>query len=221
MTTETSLKLHLGCGQRHLDGYVNIDYPPAEHTVMVNPVADEFADIRQLRYAAGSVSEVRLHHVFEHFSRPQAAALAAGWASWLEPGGLLRIEVPDFDRTALAALLPWASRRTKAVAIRHLFGSHEAHWACHWEGWHRASLESLLQALGFQDIRFARRSWLGTHNLEVTGVRGGALEREAARKVIRAFLGDYLVDRGESESKLLEVWCGMADEQLEISWASG
>ena len=26
-------RLHLGCGTRYLDGYVNIDYPPSEHTV--------------------------------------------------------------------------------------------------------------------------------------------------------------------------------------------
>jgi hypothetical protein len=46
ITTE-HLKLHLGCGERYLEGYVNIDYPASEHTVMsVKP--DRFADIHTL-----------------------------------------------------------------------------------------------------------------------------------------------------------------------------
>jgi hypothetical protein len=220
MATEKPLKLHLGCGEKRLDGYVNIDFPLEEHSVQRVSKADLAADLRTLRYPAGSVAEVRLHHVFEHFPRPQAVALAACWASWLGPEGRLHIEVPDFDRTALAALLPWSSRHAKGVAIRHLFGSHEAHWAAHWEGWHRASLKSLLRALGFRDIRFLRQSWRGIHNIEVTAQGGDALSKTEASARCRAFLRDYLVDESESELRLLEVWMGMFQDQIEAGWGS-
>ena len=81
------MKLHLGCGQIYLNGYVNIDYPLTEHTVQQASVADEFCDLTNMHYKAGSIEEVRLHHVFEHFPRAQAIALLASWHSWLQRGG--------------------------------------------------------------------------------------------------------------------------------------
>jgi hypothetical protein len=29
-----ALRLHLGCGEQHFPGYINVDYPPAHHQVM-------------------------------------------------------------------------------------------------------------------------------------------------------------------------------------------
>ena len=81
-----SKKLHLGCGQRYLEGYVNIDFPAAEHTVQEQSVADRHADLLCLSYPAGSIDEIRLHHVFEHFDRHTACALMASWQSWLKVG---------------------------------------------------------------------------------------------------------------------------------------
>lgn len=70
---EEALKLHLGCGEVYLDGYRNIDYPPSEHTVQTQTKVDEYADIlRELVYPRASIEEVRLHHVFEHFTHPGA-----------------------------------------------------------------------------------------------------------------------------------------------------
>jgi hypothetical protein len=76
------MKLHLGCGQVYLKGYVNIDYPSSEHTVQHKSVADRLTDISQLTFPTSSVEEVRLHHVFEHFRRPQISARVACWNGW-------------------------------------------------------------------------------------------------------------------------------------------
>ena len=81
------MKLHLGCGHYYLEGYTNVDYPPSEHSVQQSIKADLFCDLATLRYAAGSVDEIRLHHVFEHFPRPAALALLCRWRDWLVPGG--------------------------------------------------------------------------------------------------------------------------------------
>ena len=46
------LRLHLGCGEQHFEGYVNIDYPPSEHTCQTRIGADVFADLTRLQLAA-------------------------------------------------------------------------------------------------------------------------------------------------------------------------
>jgi predicted SAM-dependent methyltransferase len=93
------MKLHLGCGQKYMEGYINIDYPSSEHTIQQTSVADEFHNLYELKYSAQSIEEIRLHHVFEHFERMSACAFMAAWNSWLKLGGILRIEVPDFETT--------------------------------------------------------------------------------------------------------------------------
>ena len=74
-----------------MEGYVNIDFPLSEHTIQEKSVADEFHNLYELTYKPGTISEVRLHHVFEHFERMAACAFMAGWNSWLKPGGILHI----------------------------------------------------------------------------------------------------------------------------------
>ena len=128
------MKLHLGCGQYYLEGYVNVDYPASEHQVQKSLRADLFRDLSTLTYPGASVEEVRLHHVFEHFSRPVALALLCRWRDWLVPGGTLRIETPDLMASARLLVWPWVKYEKKQEVIRHLFGSHEAHWAIRTDG---------------------------------------------------------------------------------------
>ena len=52
------LRLHLGCGEQHFDGYINIDYPPAEHNVM-QIKADICGNITELDFPTQSVDEIR------------------------------------------------------------------------------------------------------------------------------------------------------------------
>lgn len=209
------LRLHLGCGETYLDGYVNIDFPPSEHSVQTRAVADEFADITRLSYAPGTVHEVRLHHVFEHFDRPTALRLLVDWRTWLAPGGVLRIETPDFARSARTFLIASALRpvlgrivrQREYVSVRHAFGSHEAAWAVHWDGWYRARYRRTLQALGYTDLRFSRGSWRGTRNITVTARADmQPPDRERLLGNAEKLLLDSLVDRSDSERRLHAHW---------------
>lgn len=210
------MKLHLGCGQRYLKGYINIDFPASEHSVQEKSVADIQADITQLSYPASSIDEVRLHHVFEHFTRPVACGLIAGWRSWLKPGGILHIEVPNSQREFLILLNPFVSQHSKAVALRHTFGSHEAPWAIHCEGWTIGRLNKLLKNLGFGISKIRKNSWKGTHNFEVVARKNEPnLSRIDMEKRVEEFLSDYLVDSSQSELKLLGVWMGTYKHQVD------
>ncbi|MGD0781138.1 MAG: hypothetical protein ABR954_10250 [Dehalococcoidales bacterium] len=214
-------KLHLGCGERYLEGYHNIDFPPAEHTVQTNLRVDEYADILKLRYPADSIEEIRLHHVFEHFSRPIACALVVSWWSWLKPGGLLRIEVPDFDRTAWAVLNPFSSDHSRHVALRHIFGSQEAAWAVHQEGWSPQRLKQLLTNMGFDRVQVRKNSYQGTYNFEILAMKSRTdISKNDFEQLARSFLSKYCVNNTLTEKRMLDVWMNMYSQQIEMSWAA-
>jgi len=198
-------KLHLGCGQTYLEGYLNIDLPPSNHTIQKKSVADLYANLLELSFERETVEEGRNHHVFEHFTRPVALAILANWNRWLKMGGVLRIEVPDFERTARQVLSPFVSKRDKCVGLRHIFGSNEASWAVHYEGWTKPNLHRAFQTFGFEVINAKRAKYKATHNLDIQGKKvqslGAAPEVEA---LARNYLQDFLVD--ESEKEMLDLW---------------
>jgi len=199
-------KLHLGCGTRYLDGYVNIDHPPSEHTVQHALVADRYADITELIYPTGTIDEVRLHHVFEHFPRQITMALLCQWTDWLKPGGLLRIETPDVMASAWALVSPMTSSGAR----------HEAGWAAHWDGWYKDRFRHTLTALGFRDLKFVRSRWGATRNIEVLATRGDkTFTLEDYRSIVEELLAKSLVTHwskwsrntvAESERVMLDVW---------------
>jgi hypothetical protein len=202
-----ALKIHLGCGERRLEGYVNIDFPPTEHTVQRKSVADRFCDILTLRYPADSVAEVRLHHVFEHFQRPEACALLAGWRTWMRPGGLLRIEVPDFWASAARILNPFGRTKSRAAALRHLYGSHEEAWAVHCEGYTPRSLSGMVSRFGFAAAGPERNRWKDTRNFEIRAVKtDDPFTAEDSAAAAQAYLSLFLVDGSDGERRLLDVW---------------
>ena len=164
------LKLHLGCGEQHFDGYVNIDYPPSEHTVMTVK-ADLFADLKDLDFPAESVDEIRLHHVFEHFNRVTALAKLIRWHTWLKIGGKLHIETPDLEGSA-RTLLSDATLKVKMGVVRHLAGDQAAAWAYHIDHWFPQRFEHTLPVLGFE--RVAIRSWSWPHEPYLSNVEAVA-----------------------------------------------
>ncbi len=168
------VRLHLGCGEQRLPGYVNIDYPAEQHNVMaVRP--DLTADITALTFPPGSVDEIRLHHVFEHFNRVVALGLLVRWHEWLRPGGRLTIETPDFESEARAFLTPGRSFGERMSAIRSLEGDQTAAWAYHVGHWWGERFEITLAQLGFAPVTVSR-SVSGhqppLHNVTVDATRG-------------------------------------------------
>lgn len=203
-------RLHLGCGGQPLPGYVNIDVPASGRQPV--PKADVFADFTTLALSEGHVAEVRLHHVFEHFRKGEAVALLARFNGWLQPGGALRIEVPDFGDTAFYYFLTGDLR-----ALRHLVGSQEAPWATHHELWDARQLRRALRLFGFGQIRLrknrawfrrSRRKWW--RNLTAEARKERALTPEEARRAAEAFFEPYLINREIERS----AWLGHFDEMM-------
>jgi len=215
------MKLHLGCGQVYLEGYINIDYPLSEHTVQEKSVADEFADLTKLTYKRKTVEEVRLHHVYEHFQRHIALALLASWHTWLKRGGVIHIEVPDFDESAKLVVDPSVPERDRKVALRHIFGSNEAPWATHYEGWSVERLHEVLALLGFKNIKTEQSAYMATRNVTVTAKKGFTeLDKTKARKLAKKYLKNFTVNESDFEVSLLEIWLDEFDAQYHVNAAS-
>jgi predicted SAM-dependent methyltransferase len=165
------LKLHLGCGEKYLEGYVNVDFPASEHSVM-NPRVDLTADIGKLSYAENSVDEIRSHHLFEHFSRAEALKLLSRWRSWLKPNGVITVETPDFATCAYFFAQTTSLKRRFELA-RHMIGSQEAKWALHKDYWDKQKFLFVLKKFGFKDIKIRQNhNGLAGHGHELPGRMG-------------------------------------------------
>ena len=200
------MKLHLGCGLVYLDGYINIDYPLDNHSVQDKSVADIYSNLLELKYPEGTIEEIRLHHVFEHFSRAQALALLANWNAWLKVGGLLRIETPDFFISAIQVLNPFRSFSSRMSTMRHIFGSQEAHWANHYEGYNKKLYKFILPKFGFKIIEIKKNAWKGTYNIEIIAVKNHDINVESALNSANLIFKNYMVDDSNGENLLLKYW---------------
>ena len=199
------LRLHLGCGEQHFAGYVNLDYPPDNHNVM-NVRADAYANILDLKFPAGSVDEVRLHHVFEHFNRVTALAMLIKWHGWLKEGGRLRLETPDLVGSAkiLASSSPL---NLKMAASRHLAGDQAASWAYHLDHWFPERYEHTLRKLAFDQIEIKSSIWPHSPflaNVEVIATKNRSLSPAQLLEAADALLWDSTI--AESERPTFEVW---------------
>ncbi len=198
-----SVRLHLGCGKRYLRGYLNVDLPSSQHTEFMKKLkVDIYADVLHFNCVASSIQEIRLHHLFEHFDRPTALALLIKWHEWLKPGGYLLIETPDVK--AIAERIVRGPFDEGMVAVRHLFGSHEAGWAVHKDGWSQERFSFVLERLGYRNLEFKHYSGVRLDNITVMARKDEAYSVKDLIDAARSILRMSLVD--SSEERLLEVW---------------
>lgn len=87
------MKLNLGAWNRpRIPGFTNIDIRPGEFI-------DHVGNIDKLPwFEDNSVELIYSSHSFEYFSRYQAPYVLREWHRVLEPGGTLRLAVPDFEK---------------------------------------------------------------------------------------------------------------------------
>lgn len=214
------IKLHLGCGQQYFDEYINIDFPSEKHTAQTKSVADFHYDITKLYFPDNSVDEIRLHHVFEHFDRAVALALLVNWYNWLKPGGHLIIETPDLEACFNILNSKEYEYKEKQIVLRHLFGSHEADWAVHYDGWYKEKFTFTLSMLGFTIKEVIQNNWKMLFNIIVVAQKEKQLNGEEINLAVTRLLQDSMVDDSESELRKLKIWYNKYIQTLESSSAN-
>jgi len=90
--TAPALKLNLGCGDKILPGYVNVDV--AEARAGMRP--DVICDLHDLvPFADSCADEILSVHVVEHFWRWEVRDILREWVRVLKPGGRMIVECPN------------------------------------------------------------------------------------------------------------------------------
>lgn len=78
------IKLNLGCGDKIIDGYINVDV--VQERAGKQP--DVICDIRNLDiFPDNFCDEVMAIHVVEHFWRWEIQAIIKEWVRIIKPGG--------------------------------------------------------------------------------------------------------------------------------------
>ena len=178
-------KIHIGCGTNVLEGWINVDCvsrAPGVHIDM---------DLAQLPFEDGTVSAVLAEHVFEHFSLAEESQVWNEMARVLQPGGILEIEVPDFEwicRTFLAAHDVWKDFYIVGRADHYcgfgrslvqrwgiiqtmFFGNQNGVGQFHRTGYTEGKIRGIGEKLGFVDVQVSRRFHKGGQALRAILVR--------------------------------------------------
>jgi len=137
------MKLHIGCGKKYLTGYKHLDVINYDHV-------DFICDARQLNMIADqSVSEIYACHVLEHVERNEVANIIQEWCRVLEPGGVIRIAVPDFESIVDEYLENKDLTRFQGL----LYGGQTYDYNFHHVVFDYTQMKYLLENAGFHDVR--------------------------------------------------------------------
>jgi predicted SAM-dependent methyltransferase len=153
----TLRQLHLGCGPRHIPGFIHVDLCDLPH-IDYKHRADSLP-----MFEDHTIDLIYASHVFEYFDRLEAAEVLKEYRRVLKSDGLLRLAVPDFE-----ALIE-VYRRTGDISrvLGPLYGrmqinggTAQERWLYHKTVYDFASLQGMLEANGFERVR--RYDWTKT-----------------------------------------------------------
>ena len=150
------MKLNLGCGDKILPGYVNVDV--VEARAGMRP--DVICDLHDLApFADNSADEILSVHVVEHFWRWEVRDILREWMRVLKPGGRMIVECPNLQ-SACATFLqnPEQFSREDQNGQRTMWVFYgDPQWKdplmIHRWGYTPESLRALLSEAGLKDVR--------------------------------------------------------------------
>ena len=195
------IKINIGCGLSGVPGWVNIDNSP---TILISripllgrlakvpawPGDVRYLDVRKgLPFAEASVQCIYSSHTFEHFTFDESLALSKECLRVLQPGGTIRIVVPDLAlivKEYLADQAPLASHKFLArLSLSHSFRDIVHPGSNHSQMFDGRSLVHLLKSAGFPnpEVSSYRKSRIpDIEQIELEVRMGESLYVEAQRE---------------------------------------
>jgi predicted SAM-dependent methyltransferase len=149
------VKLHLGCGSKHIDGFINVDIREE-----VNPdLIDDIGKLESIK--ENSVDLIYVCHTLEHFGRHEYMTILERWFELLKEGGIIRISVPDFGK--VVEYYNETGDVTKLIGL--LYGGQTYAENYHYITWDFQSLKNDLVKVGFKAV--LKYDWRDTEHSEL------------------------------------------------------
>jgi SAM-dependent methyltransferase len=137
------MKLNLGCYDRKIHGFVNVDIRPE-----VGPdLVDDAFSLTKIK--DDSVDLIYCSHMLEHLTFPKAMIALGRWNAVLKEGGVLRLAVPDME-AIFAHYFYW---KKLPLLYSALWGSQRHEFDFHYSGWDYQTLSDALIGAGFSSVR--------------------------------------------------------------------
>ena len=149
------IKLHLGCGPKIFDGFINIDARKIDERIHVDDVS-ALATIEN-----NTVDLIYACHVLEHFGRHEYQSVLECWYSKLKTGGVLRLSVPDVKK-AMGLYLSGEYYLKQMYGF--LWGGQMHEYDYHKIGFDRSILQKSLAAAGFKHKDIKKWDWRQTEH---------------------------------------------------------
>ena len=135
------VRLHLGSGDRHWPGWLNID-------VVGDP--DVLSDVRKINLDDECADEISAIHLFEHIERKDVLSTVSEWKRLLKRNGTISLEMPCLDHV----MELWnQGHRSQSAIGRALFGIDEPPTMRHHWCYSKQDIVDLLERSGFEDIK--------------------------------------------------------------------
>ena len=137
------MKLHIGCGNRIFDGWINLDIDDkrgvdiVDDALTLNKIDDNSCDII---YAC---------HVLEHFGRKEVYEVLNNWYSKLKKGGILRLSVPNFEILCLRYLETQDIEEVTGLIV----GGQKDKYDYHKIIFDKIKITNLLLSVGFNKVK--------------------------------------------------------------------
>ena len=136
------MKLHLGCGTRHFDGWINLDID--------SPKADIIDDATKLtKILDDSCEVIYASHILEHFGRKEVAQVLSIWYSKLKTKGVLRLSVPDWEKV----IYMYSKGTELEILLGFIVGGQKTQFDFHKMIFDKKLLTKLLLSSGFKKVR--------------------------------------------------------------------
>ncbi len=157
------MKLHLGCGTKKLEGWINVDS-------IENFQPDLLQDITQpLPYEDLTVEEILAEDLLEHFDKYLRYVVFYEWARVLKIGGKITVQVPDFKKILFKYFKFGYDNFVDFIFGENMWESktYLGHFGNHKWGYSEKTLQEFVQQFGITPSKIER---IGL-NLRLTGIK--------------------------------------------------
>ena len=157
------MKLHLGCGTKKIDGWINIDSIGAFQPDLVHDIT------QPLPYPDLSVDEILAEDLLEHFDKYLRYVVVYEWVRVLKVGGRVTLQVPNFKKILFKYFKFGYDNFVDFIFGENMWNSktYLGHFGNHKWGYSEKSLQEFVKVFGIDPVKVER---IGL-NLRLTGLK--------------------------------------------------